>query len=142
LDYCLGVNDVPNALRSVGARFELHSEHFDSDTPDLDWLAEVGRRGWTVVTKDKMIRKRQQEMDALRAAGVAAFVLKSGNSTGTGMGRALVAALPRIRKLLRDYAPPFVAAIDGAGKVTMLEGPPRRASRSKVDDFPAEERDE
>ncbi len=40
----------PEILRSAGLTVEQHSEHFDPDFPDEDWLAEVSAQGWVVLT--------------------------------------------------------------------------------------------
>lgn len=129
LDECLGSTEVPAALRALGIQVELLHEHFESATADSDWLADVGRRGWIVLTKDQRIRRRRVEIEALLAARVAAFVLTSGSLTGAATATAFATAWPRIRKLLRDYAPPFVAAVDAAGKVRLLTAAVRHAAR-------------
>jgi hypothetical protein len=36
-------------LRVAGATVVAHDECFEPDTPDEDWLAEAGRRGWIVL---------------------------------------------------------------------------------------------
>lgn len=92
LDECLGSTDVPKALRSQGIPVELLHEHFPLSTADPEWLAEVGRRGWVVLTKDQRIRRRQAEFEVLLGAGVAAFVLTSGNLTGPGTAQAFLSA--------------------------------------------------
>jgi hypothetical protein len=124
-------NDVPDALRRKGVRVELLHAHFDLATPDTEWLTEVGRRGWVVLTKDERIRRRRIEMDALLAANVAAFVLTSGNLTGAGMAAAFTKAWPRIQKTVRDFALPFVAAVDAGGRVRLLTSAVRHAARRK-----------
>ena len=53
---------------------------FGTGTLDVDWLPEVGARGWILITKDKNIRKRETELRALKQAGVRAFVLTASNS--------------------------------------------------------------
>lgn len=131
LDECLGTTDVPNALREKGIKVELLHEHFELSTSDVDWLAEVGRRGWVVLTKDQRIRRRDAEFRALTGAGVAAFVLTAGNMTGTKMAEAFVRAYPRIQKALRSYSPPFIAAVDASGNVRMLTTADRHAARRK-----------
>lgn len=117
----------------MGARVELLHEHFAADTEDQDWLLEVGRRGWVVLTKDKFIRRRKAEFQVLLAAGVAAFVLSSGNLSGAATASAFVHAYPRIRKLLRDWSPPFVARVSAQGHVALLTLAVRRAARRKPD---------
>lgn len=131
VDECLGSTDVPNALEAAGIRFELLHDHFAAGTADEDWLADVGARGWVVLTKDQRIHRRRAEFQTLVAANVAAFVLSSGNMTGVAMGRAFVLGYPRIKKMLRDYERPFVAAINAAGKVKLMTSPARRAARNK-----------
>lgn len=131
LDECLGSTDVPRVLRAAGAQVELLRERFASGTPDREWLTEVGRQGYVVLTKDKHIRRRRAEIAALMAARVAAFVLTSGNLTGTETAAAFARALPRLRKTLRDLEPPFVAAVDAQGRVTLLTPAVRRAARKR-----------
>jgi hypothetical protein len=70
LDECLGSTDVPRVLREKGIRVEFMRDHFGLSTPDADWLREVGRRGWVVLTKDQRIRRRQAEFQALLEAVV------------------------------------------------------------------------
>ena len=43
---------VADALRKAGESTTAHDEAFGQDTTDLEWLADVGRRGWVVLTKD------------------------------------------------------------------------------------------
>ena len=57
LDECLGARDVAEALRSVGATVEILLDHFDTGTPDEEWLPVIGQREWVLLTKDKLIRK-------------------------------------------------------------------------------------
>ena len=53
---------------------EIHDDHFPSDAKDELWLAEVGIRGWIVLTKDDRNRYRAIERTALASAKVKAFV--------------------------------------------------------------------
>ncbi|MBZ0150431.1 MAG: hypothetical protein K8J09_02790 [Planctomycetes bacterium] len=131
LDECLGVTDVPTALRTAGITCELLHDHFAAGTADQDWLAAIAARGWVVLTKDQRIRRRQAELQALITAKVAAFVLTSGDLTGAAMGAAFVLAYPRMQKLLRDYEPPFVAAVDSSGKVKLVTAATKRAAKKR-----------
>ena len=131
IDECLGSVDVPNALRAAGHRVELLHAHFAPGTPDATWLADVGRRGWVVLTSDQRIRRRHAEMQALIAANVVAFVLTSGNLTGGAAGEAFVKAYQRMRKLVRDRLPPFVASVTASGAVTLLTNAERRSAKKK-----------
>jgi PIN like domain/Protein of unknown function (DUF433) len=44
---------------------EIHGDHFDQGAADVDWLPEVGRQGWIVLTKDANIGKRTLEKIAV-----------------------------------------------------------------------------
>jgi hypothetical protein len=59
------------------------------------------------------------------------FVLTSGNMTGAAMGHAFVLAYPRIRKVLRDYTIPFVAAVDASGRVAIVTPATKHAARKR-----------
>ncbi len=120
IDRSLGQRVVPEALRAVGALVEIHDDHFPSDTHDDVWLTEVSSRGWVVLTKDKAIRYRKNEKAAVDAAAGRLFVLTAGNITGAEIAKAFVVALPRIRRLVANQAPPFIATVSGSGTVSLL----------------------
>jgi hypothetical protein len=116
----LGSRDVPGALRSVGLSVEIHKDHFNSTCPDHEWLAEVGRRGWIVLTKDKGFRTRQVEVAALMRSGTGTFVLTTANTTGAQNAKAIVAAIPSIKRFLRRFSKPFLAQITAASAVSLV----------------------
>jgi len=59
---------VADALRAAGARVEVHIEHFEQNAPDTEWIPEVGRREWVLITKDQNIRRNPLERAACEAA--------------------------------------------------------------------------
>lgn len=104
------------ALRQAGAIVERHADHFTKGTPDETWLARAGSRNWVVLTRDKRIRYRQLEKLALTEAKVRAFVFTGGNVTVKDTAAILVGALPRIDRVCRTQAGPFIYHIGLAGK--------------------------
>lgn len=80
----------------------------------------AGAEGWVVLTRDKHIRLREIERNALTASRVAAFVFTGGNSSGIETTEAVTAALPRIDKQLSSVAPPFICRITASGDVEMI----------------------
>jgi len=132
IDECLGSVDVPNALIEVGARVELLRDHFASDTPDEVWLADVGARGWLVLTKDDRNRHRQSERRALRASLAAVFALAAKNLKGPQMGQAFARAYPRMSKLARAHERPFVASEGATGEVRLLTEVRRKGARRRT----------
>lgn len=120
MDRALGTGTIADALRRAGGAVEIHDEHFAQAAKDTDWLPEVGRRRWVVLTKDHHIRTRQNELVALLSAGVAAFVLTTGDLTGPEMAKVFVRALPRMRRMLVGQPRPFIARVSAAGSVTLI----------------------
>jgi len=110
---------------------EIHDDHFAPDTPDTVWLAEVGVRGWIVLTKDNRIRRHPLELQVLLTANVAAFMLTATDLTGADMGRLLAAVIPRMTTLVRSRARPFIATISRQGQVTIIQGGARRGGIRK-----------
>jgi hypothetical protein len=83
VDRSLGRKIIPGALRQAGEEVRVHDDYFQQDAKDEVWLADVGKRGWIVLTKDKNIRYRPVELQALLLAKVRAFVLTArGDLTG------------------------------------------------------------
>lgn len=99
---------------------EVHSDHFKDDELDEVWLAEVGRRGWIVLTKDGKILKRELERRALLAAGVHAFFLASKNLKAADMSLIFVKAAPAIITAVAVAATPLLAKIYNDGTLYHL----------------------
>lgn len=126
MDRALGTGTVAQALRRAGCAVEIHDQHFPQAAKDTEWLPEVGRRRWVVLTKDHHIRTRQNELVALLSANVAAFVLTAADLTGPEMAEAFVRALPKMRRTLTGQPRPFIARISRGGSVTLIvRGMPR-----------------
>ena len=122
VDRSLGRHVIPNALRAAGAQVELHDDHFSQDAQDQVWLAEAGKRGWVVLTKDKHLRYRAVETNALMSAKVRAFVLTArGDLSGVEIGQIFVKALPAMRRLCATVSPPFVAHVSRDGSVSIVK---------------------
>ena len=120
IDRSLGRLTIATALRAQGAEVHTHDAHFPQDARDEEWLAEVGRRGWAVITKDTRIRYRQTEQAALVAGHVRAFVLTRGDLSGPEMAAILVKALPHLARFSARHEPPFIARVAISGKVQMI----------------------
>jgi len=120
VDRSVGRYYVPEALRHAGVEVRIHDDYFDAITPDEVWLAEAGQRGWVVLTKDDNIRRRQVAIHAIVRNRVRTFVLPTGSLTGEETAQIVVRALPRIRQLVIDYPPPFIAIVARSGRVTRL----------------------
>lgn len=110
------------ALIEAGASAITHDSVFpEQDTLDEIWLTRAGVEGWVVITKDKLIRKRPIEREALFASGVRAFVFSGGNLSGVEMAESIIGALPRMLRLIAKTPAPFIARITGSGDVALID---------------------
>jgi hypothetical protein len=116
----LGRRKVAELLRQAGARVEVHDDHFAQGTPDALWLAEVGKRGWIVLTRDKRIRRRVTELAAIVQAKVGAFVLTANDVNAAGIASAFISALPTIRRYAAEQPRPFIATVTRGGAVKLV----------------------
>ncbi len=95
---------------------------FGTGTHDVDWLPEVGARGWVLITKDKNIRKRPLELDALRRSHVRAFVLTASGLTGEEQARVLKEAFRAMLRLLRRRRDDsFIARVTADSNVEVIQ---------------------
>lgn len=53
LDRALESYDVRDALKAMGARVEMHRDHFKEDADDVEWLPTIARREWVILSKDQ-----------------------------------------------------------------------------------------
>lgn len=98
LDRSLGKTPA-NQLREAGYLVHLIAEHYPADAtkiPDETWIAEGCSRGWALLTKDKRIRYRAEELAALHRGHL--FCLSGGNMGVDMMSQALLSAMPRIAR--------------------------------------------
>ncbi len=121
IDRSLGRKQVAQALREIGATVEVHDDHFPQTTPDVEWLAEVGQRGWVVLSKDERIRRTRIERAALEAAHVRAFFLTQQDITGQEMAELFSNVLPGMTKRAVSEPAPFVFTISRSGKFSRVK---------------------
>jgi hypothetical protein len=58
IDRSLGRKIVAQGLRDVDEIVKIHDDRFAPYAKEVEWLVEVGKRGWIVLTKDDRIRYR------------------------------------------------------------------------------------
>jgi len=101
----------PQILSDAGIHVEKHDDHFpNNDTPDASWLSEVGRNKWFAISKDKRIRYRQNELNAVMQAGVGLFLVV-GKASHREHAENFVTCINKIERFLNKYAPPFIAKV-------------------------------
>lgn len=122
LDRNLGKHIIAERLRSEGMKVEVHDDHLATDAPDEDWIALVGRRRWVAITKDKNVRYRAAELQAIQRYSARVIVVRTKNATGSDIAELLVKGRRRILRFVTATQPPFVAGINRSGAVKAYGG--------------------
>lgn len=117
IDRCLGNKLIVETLRGAGFAVEIHDDHFLKNAPDVDWIPEIGNRGWIILTKDVRIGKNRIERLAVADACVRMFTLASQSLSGIDMADIFLKAIPEMRKFICDNPAPFIAKVYQGGKV-------------------------
>jgi predicted nuclease of predicted toxin-antitoxin system len=102
---------------------EAHDDHFAQEAPDEEWIPEVAARGWVILTKDKNIRRRAGEREALVTSQARIITLTSGNMRGAAMSALFVGHLAEMEQLASTQPAPFVAILGPGGMQVMLPKP-------------------
>lgn len=108
------------ALTAASIAFVAHHQRFAPAAPDDEWLAEVGAEGWLVLTRDQNIRRRPNELAAVRAAKLCLFVLGQGNLSAAETARIVVDAWPRMLRAARGARRPAIFTLTRGGEVRKL----------------------
>ncbi len=121
VDRSLGRKVVPDALRQAGESVIVHDEYFPQNTRDEQWLERAGKEGWIVLSADKRIRYRANELNALKTAGVRAFILTTKSQmTGAQMSAAFVAAISAIKVCTAHCQGSLIAHVYKDGSVQVV----------------------
>lgn len=120
LDYQIGRYVVAEMLRAAGARVEVHIDHFAQAAPDTEWIPEVGRRDWVLITKDQNIRTNPLERDAYEAAKLRGFVVTGKDMGGQDLANLLVRCLPGMARRAAGRPGPLLFTISRGGTFTKL----------------------
>jgi hypothetical protein len=104
------------------------ADRFPAGVSDAEWLTAAGRARWLVLTKDKSIRRRENERLALVNAGVGAFVLVAGEMTGPEQADLFCRIIPKIRYYAAAYHRPFIVRVDKRGTCQVIHESKRQLS--------------
>lgn len=91
------------------------TEHFPPNTQDEVWLQFIGQKGMFLITRDKMIRRRPNQLQALRRHSVGAFFLLGKNLDRWGQIRQIIQAWPHIKDAASKSRPPFAFSVSSSG---------------------------
>lgn len=117
LDRALQSYELRDALVALGARVEMHRDHFNENAEDVEWLPVVSNMGWIILSKDQF---NWIERRAIIYANGRAFLLRQGSLPGSEQVAIICGALRRMLRVLRGTPAPFIARIHLTGKVLVM----------------------
>jgi hypothetical protein len=112
-------------IAQAGLRVERHDDHFGPTTADVEWISEIGKRGWIAITHNKEIRYNTRERDMVMRAGVPLLML-IGKQRHDVLARNFIHSIPRILGFLDQHDPPFIARVYKPSDKEFDEGKPGR----------------
>ncbi len=68
-DRDLGGVIFPRILREAGLTVEAHRDHFAPNARDEEWLPQVARREWIILSSDQNMLRVPLERDAIMRSG-------------------------------------------------------------------------
>ena len=122
VDRSLGRNRVAESLRGSGWNLLTHHEVFaerDEEVPDVEWLEYCGRQDLPVLSKDRRLRYRPEEIAAIRRHRVKAFVLTRGSLRAAEQAARFDRSREPILAACMDRGP-FIYAVHADGIVRVF----------------------
>jgi PIN domain-containing protein len=120
-DQNLSGDAIPQALiDSTGYPCQKHKDNFALDAHDVDWLPQIGRRGWILVAKDWRMLQRPIERQAILASNVRAFIFRERSLKGQIMAEIIKVAAPHMIRAIDRFQAPFVFSLETNGHITAL----------------------
>ena len=114
-----GLGRTLRRVRGFPATVELHDNHFPQNTPDDEWLAEIGQRGWLAIGQDYRHHLMDVELEAIRTHDVGVFYLWGADASQWEQLRVLAKAWDRI-EAVSNTDPPFIYRIAKSGRLVEI----------------------
>jgi hypothetical protein len=100
---------LPAALRQDGWDVVTLAEHYgmprDEQVADTEWIAEAASRDWPVLMKDKRIRHRRAEIEAVIRHKARCFVITRGDLASADMASRFIANKQAIFRMAASLGP-------------------------------------
>ncbi len=95
---------------------------FPANTPDTEWIPEVGRKGWILISRDHNQRRRDTEHLALKDHGVRALYIRYSGTQDTLFADAarIIKNWPKIEKWGTTAAPGTLARLNSSDAIEKL----------------------
>jgi PIN like domain len=126
LDENIDGPELADRLRDGGLQCEQHRAHFAAGTSDVEWIPRVAAKGWLIVTRDGMMRRRRVERETWMRAEALVVIIRGDSMGAADMAMALLAAARRLAGYVAKRRPPMIVHVQRSGDTTVVEGGERR----------------
>jgi hypothetical protein len=109
---------IARALQLVRDDVIWLEDRYPHNSKDPTWLEDAGRNDWIVLSRDKRIRHRKYEVNAIREHGVGAFIIgEKQDISRWNLLRIVVSKLDDIEQVFTLTERPFIYLIDAGGSL-------------------------
>ena len=113
---------VADALKALGKPVAYLTDILPRGTVDQDLFSKLGELGWFLVTQDKKIKRKKHELEALRRAGIGAFIFTGRAERDVdSMMMLVLKQFNEMQRLAEETTRPFVFGISDKGSIDRLD---------------------
>lgn len=113
---------VVDALKALGKPVAYLTDILPRGTVDQVLFSRLGELGWLLVTQDKKIKRKKHELEALRRAGIGAFIFTGRAERDVDSMMMLVLKhFQEMQRLADKTTRPFVFGISDKGSIDRLD---------------------
>lgn len=99
------------------------NNRYAEDTPDDEWLAEVGAKNWIVFSHDRKFHEELAAISAIKQHSIGCFYLWGAEITAWEKLRFFVRVADRIAVTAKATSKPFIFHVAQRGKITRVDIP-------------------
>ena len=106
---------IPTGMRGFGESVRFLVDEFGLGVADVDWLPQVGKRGWIVITRDQQMLHQPAERQAILDNDVGVFWLDGGRLPRCQLIQQLVRSWPQIKETAKRLSGAFWYRVSPTG---------------------------
>lgn len=102
---------IKDYLVEMGLTVILHADHFAGRIDDVTWIPFVAEQGWPVLTRDRKIKRRPLERQAVIDGALKFFLIGCANATLPTTVKVIRSHLNSLKALSSWMPGPFIATM-------------------------------
>jgi hypothetical protein len=113
---------IVDALKALGKPVAYLTDILPRGTDDLTLFSRLAELGWFLVSQDKKIRRKKHELEALRRAGLGAFIFTGRAERDIdSMMMLVLKSFNEMQTLATETKRPFIFGISDRGSIDRLD---------------------